>query len=195
MAATLGQLIRERRMDLNLTQEELAERIGDGVRQSEISRLERNRVSLPRRQRMEEIAAALEIPIGILLARSGWAGAETLDDAAPEGDSGLDVNAAERPGASAFGLATDDGEPLPPATDAGMHAGGDDDREDTLDREVDDGDETRSSWSRDDSETLRETSTRTESMIEQSWLRIRTSESTIERGRRSVERSQPTDSN
>ncbi len=34
MAATLGQLIRERRMELNLTQEELAERVGDGVRQS-----------------------------------------------------------------------------------------------------------------------------------------------------------------
>ncbi|MDQ3655385.1 MAG: helix-turn-helix domain-containing protein [Chloroflexota bacterium] len=79
MVATLGQLIRERRMELNLTQEELAERVGEGVRQSEISRLERNRVTLPRRQRMEQIAEALDIPIGVLLARSGWAGAETVD--------------------------------------------------------------------------------------------------------------------
>jgi len=66
-------------MELNLTQEELAERVGEGVRQSEISRLERNRVTLPRRQRMEEIAEALDIPIGLLLARSGWAGAETIE--------------------------------------------------------------------------------------------------------------------
>jgi len=79
MAPTLGQLIRERRMELNLTQEELAERVGDGVRQSEISRLEKNRVTLPRRQRMEQIAEALDIPVGVLLSRSGWAGAETFD--------------------------------------------------------------------------------------------------------------------
>ena len=67
-----------RRMDLNLTQEDLAERVGEGVRQSEISRLERNHVTLPRRQRMEQLAAALDIPIGILLARLGWAGAEAI---------------------------------------------------------------------------------------------------------------------
>lgn len=79
MPATLGQLIRERRMELGLTQEELAERVGVGVRQSEISRLERNRVTLPRRQRMEEIAQALDIPVGLLLARSGWVGAEMID--------------------------------------------------------------------------------------------------------------------
>lgn len=84
MAATLGQLIRDRRMELNLTQEELAERVGDGVRQSEISRLERNRVTLPRRRRMEELAAALDIPVGLLLARSGWVGAEVIDGEDPE---------------------------------------------------------------------------------------------------------------
>ncbi len=78
MAATLGQLIRERRMDLDLTQEQLAARVGEGVRQSEISRLERNRITLPRRQRMEQIAVALDIPLGVLLAGSGWAGAETI---------------------------------------------------------------------------------------------------------------------
>lgn len=99
MVATLGQLIRERRMELNLTQEELAERVGEGVRQSEISRLERNRVTLPRRQRMEQIAEALDIPVGVLLARSGWAGAETVDFEAAEPEDverdGPDLAAAE----------------------------------------------------------------------------------------------------
>ncbi len=94
MAVTLGQLIRERRMELNLTQEELAERVGDGVRQSEISRLERNRVTLPRRQRMEQLAEALDIPVGVLLARSGWIGAEQIDAGAPE------TMSAEPPGES-----------------------------------------------------------------------------------------------
>ncbi|MEJ7902472.1 MAG: helix-turn-helix transcriptional regulator, partial [Thermomicrobiales bacterium] len=84
MVATLGQLIRERRMELNLTQEELAERVGDGVRQSEISRLEKNRVTLPRRQRLEQLSEALDIPVGVLLARSGWTGAEQIDADAPE---------------------------------------------------------------------------------------------------------------
>jgi transcriptional regulator with XRE-family HTH domain len=73
---TLGDVIRERRIALNLTQEELAERIGDGVRQAEVSRLERGRVSLPRRKRLERIAAALDIPLGELLARAGWAAAD-----------------------------------------------------------------------------------------------------------------------
>ena len=76
MTATLGQVIRRRRMELGLTQEELAERVGDGVRQAEISRLERDRVTLPRRARLEQIAQALQLPLGVLLARSGWVGAE-----------------------------------------------------------------------------------------------------------------------
>jgi len=63
-------------MELGFTQEELAERIGDGVRQAEVSRLERDRVSLPRRARLEEIARALKLPVGMLLARSGWVGAD-----------------------------------------------------------------------------------------------------------------------
>jgi transcriptional regulator with XRE-family HTH domain len=74
-AQTLGQVIRSRRIALGLTQEELAERIGDGVRQAEVSRLERGRVTLPRRQRLAHIADALNMPVGELLASSGWAGA------------------------------------------------------------------------------------------------------------------------
>lgn len=73
---TLGQVIRTRRQALGLTQEQLAERIGDGVRQAEVSRLECDRVALPRRRRLERIAFALELPIGQLLATAGWSGAE-----------------------------------------------------------------------------------------------------------------------
>jgi transcriptional regulator with XRE-family HTH domain len=76
---TLGQAIRSRRTELALTQEELAERIGEGVRQAEVSRLERDRIGLPRRARLERIATALELPLGELLARSGWAGADTFE--------------------------------------------------------------------------------------------------------------------
>jgi transcriptional regulator with XRE-family HTH domain len=75
-ARTLGQVIRSRRIALALTQEELAERIGDGVRQAEISRLERDRVTLPRRRRLERIAAALDLSLGELLATAGWSGAD-----------------------------------------------------------------------------------------------------------------------
>ena len=75
--ATLGETIRARRDELGLTQEQLAERLGYGVRQSEISRLEHNRIHLPRRERLEQIAEALGLPLGELLAASGWSGAET----------------------------------------------------------------------------------------------------------------------
>jgi len=76
---SLGETIRVRRVALGWTQEVLAARIGGegGIcHQSEVSRLERGRVGLPRRARLERIAAALDLPLGDLLARSGWAGAE-----------------------------------------------------------------------------------------------------------------------
>jgi transcriptional regulator with XRE-family HTH domain len=80
----LAQVIRERRAELGLTQEELAERIGCGVRQADVSRLERGRVVLPRRDRLERIAAALDLAPGELLVRSGWAGADRhLDTGGP----------------------------------------------------------------------------------------------------------------
>ena len=72
MPGTLGTFIRGRRKALGLSQEQLAERLGDGVRQSEISRLERNRIALPRRGRLEQLALALDVSIGELLMRSGW---------------------------------------------------------------------------------------------------------------------------
>jgi transcriptional regulator with XRE-family HTH domain len=76
--ATLGEMIRARREELGPTQEQVAERLGEGVRQSEISRLEHDHISLPRRPRLEQLARALELPMGELLLRSGWAGAEEL---------------------------------------------------------------------------------------------------------------------
>jgi transcriptional regulator with XRE-family HTH domain len=72
MSDSLGTFIRERRQDLGLTQEQLAERIGDTFRQAEVSRLEHDRISLPRRDRLAAVAAALEVSLGELLVRSGW---------------------------------------------------------------------------------------------------------------------------
>jgi|GEM_PF-4199908 len=78
---SLGAVIRQRRIELGWTQDELAERIstnGEYVRQSEISRIENGRVALPRRERLLRLAEVLELPAGELLACSGWAGANVL---------------------------------------------------------------------------------------------------------------------
>jgi len=80
---TLGEIIRQRRTELGLTQEALAERISDGLRQADISRLENDHVTLPRRARLEKIAKALELPVGQLLAHSGWTGAEAQFSSEP----------------------------------------------------------------------------------------------------------------
>ena len=85
-ARTLGEAIRTRRRELGWSQEDLAERIDDGMRQADVSRLERGRVTLPRHQRLERIAAALGLSPGELLARSGWAGAEAAFAAPPSAE-------------------------------------------------------------------------------------------------------------
>jgi transcriptional regulator with XRE-family HTH domain len=76
---TLGQVIRARRLALGLSQEALADRVAargdEAFRQSDVSRLERGAVALPRRPRLEHLAAALDLPLGELLALSGWSGA------------------------------------------------------------------------------------------------------------------------
>jgi transcriptional regulator with XRE-family HTH domain len=95
---SLGGIIRARRRELGLTQEQLAERSGGGVRQAEISRLERSAVGLSRRRRLAAIAAALGLTEGELLRQSGWS--ETTKrsipalapSAATETFSGLDLN-------------------------------------------------------------------------------------------------------
>ena len=68
----LGTYVRERRMEMGLTQEQLAERIGETTTQAEVSRLERGHIILPRRDRMEALAEALQVSLGSLLIHSGW---------------------------------------------------------------------------------------------------------------------------
>ncbi|MDP9365390.1 MAG: helix-turn-helix domain-containing protein [Chloroflexota bacterium] len=79
---TLGAAIEARRRELGWTLEEWANRVvdagGEGFRQSDVSRLERGKVGLPRRDRLGRVAVALGLPLGELLARSGWAGAEAV---------------------------------------------------------------------------------------------------------------------
>jgi transcriptional regulator with XRE-family HTH domain len=74
-------MIQGRRLALGWTQEDLAERMaasGDAtIRQSDISRLERGKIGLPRHTRLHALAAALALPLGELLARSGGDGAVT----------------------------------------------------------------------------------------------------------------------
>lgn len=82
MPGSLGAAIKARRQQLGWSQEELAQRVaacGDGTfRQSDVSRVERGKVTLPHRARLAHIAAVLGLPLGELLARSGWMGAELM---------------------------------------------------------------------------------------------------------------------
>lgn len=71
MSTSIGRFIRERRQDLGLTQSELAARVGGGMSQSEISRLERDRIFLPGRRRLKLLAGALEVSIDDFLIGSG----------------------------------------------------------------------------------------------------------------------------
>jgi transcriptional regulator with XRE-family HTH domain len=78
-SGTLGTTIRARRQELGWSQEELAERVsavGGRIRQSDVSRLEKGKVTLPHPDRLATIAETLGVPLGELLARSGWTGAE-----------------------------------------------------------------------------------------------------------------------
>jgi transcriptional regulator with XRE-family HTH domain len=75
---TLGQVIRSRRLALGISQEALAARVSDlgsEINQADISRIELGKVELPRRRRLEYLAAALELTLGELLEASGWIGA------------------------------------------------------------------------------------------------------------------------
>ena len=99
---SLGTAILQRRMELGLTQAALAERVatcGDwGFRQSDISRLERGIVTLPHFTRMRSLATALELPVGELLAKSGWTGAEEAFPAAEQQRPGQTPAGPEKPG-------------------------------------------------------------------------------------------------
>jgi transcriptional regulator with XRE-family HTH domain len=90
---SLGQLIRERRAELGMTQEELAERIGKG--QNYLSHVERGRIQRPGREIMRAIADALDLPmVDLVVASAGWADLSDIGDAAGHGPDGeLDVTA------------------------------------------------------------------------------------------------------
>jgi transcriptional regulator with XRE-family HTH domain len=81
-ARSLGDTIKARRKEFGWSQAEFAERVathGDWTfGQSDVSRLERGNVSLPRRERLVHIAAVLGYPLGELLVRSGWVGADEV---------------------------------------------------------------------------------------------------------------------
>jgi transcriptional regulator with XRE-family HTH domain len=70
MSSPLATFIRERRQDLGLTQEQLGERVGEGVRQSEISRLEKGTLSMPHSDHLIALARALDVPFGELMMRT-----------------------------------------------------------------------------------------------------------------------------
>ena len=76
---SLGLAIKARRRELGLSQQALAARVvahGDATfRQSDVSRLECERVHLPDRARLEHVAAALGLPLAELLDRAGWTSA------------------------------------------------------------------------------------------------------------------------
>jgi transcriptional regulator with XRE-family HTH domain len=68
----LGSYIRQRRKHLGLTQEKLAEQIGEGCRMSDISRLECGHIRTLNLSMMESLAAALDISLETLpIARGG----------------------------------------------------------------------------------------------------------------------------
>ncbi|HKW78428.1 MAG TPA: helix-turn-helix domain-containing protein [Candidatus Limnocylindria bacterium] len=73
---SLGQLVREQRTRLHLTQSELARRVG--VSRSAISELEAGRIEQPRATVFARLATALGLPAAALLAAAGYPSAEIV---------------------------------------------------------------------------------------------------------------------
>jgi transcriptional regulator with XRE-family HTH domain len=73
-AETLGRTIRALRLAHRpgMTQADLADAIGGAMTQADVSNLELGKVALPRRPRLERIAAVFGVTLGELLAHSGW---------------------------------------------------------------------------------------------------------------------------
>jgi transcriptional regulator with XRE-family HTH domain len=91
MYSAIGNYVRERRQDLGLSQEQLAERVGGTYGQSDISRIERGHIELPRLATMVSLAASLEVPVGDLLIASGWFNEEhfvSLSTSSSDADNG-----------------------------------------------------------------------------------------------------------
>jgi transcriptional regulator with XRE-family HTH domain len=83
MTRTFAQVIRARRREMGLSQEQFAALLGEGVRQSEVSRLERGNVLMPRRERLQRIAEVIDVPVGELLMLTSWAEADAGAPDAP----------------------------------------------------------------------------------------------------------------
>lgn len=96
---SLGEAIRLRRVEMGMSQEELAERIGPDVRQSDVSRLERGKILFPRLERLNQIASALGISVGALLIEAGWFTDEEIARAnalgGPEPGTGIPIVVAD----------------------------------------------------------------------------------------------------
>ena len=72
MPTRFGSYIRERRQQLGLSQDQLAERMGEPYRQADISRLEDGQDEPPRLGTLNRLALALEVQVGDLLIVSDW---------------------------------------------------------------------------------------------------------------------------
>jgi len=113
---TLGEAIKARRRELGWSQEALAHRVTDqgdaAFRQSDVSRLERGKVVLPHRERLEHIATVLGLSLGELLARSGWSGWGEPSEAVMPADAAVSgFSRGVPPGTSAPTEGTAPGEP------------------------------------------------------------------------------------
>ena len=84
MTTKLGAAIRKYRDRLQLSQEELGERIGK--RQHYVSQVERGQIKRPSDANLERLVNALGITRATLFAEAGWIDApEDVDDPEPEG--------------------------------------------------------------------------------------------------------------
>jgi len=76
---SLGEAVRERRVELGLSQTELAERMDCGVQQADISRIERGYIPWPRPDLLEALAAALQMHAVELITLGGWMSADECE--------------------------------------------------------------------------------------------------------------------
>lgn len=79
----LGKVVRKRRLALGLSQIQLAERMGRGIQQSDISRIERGHLPWPRPDLLQALASALELSTLELLVLSRWMSEEDLKSYRP----------------------------------------------------------------------------------------------------------------
>jgi transcriptional regulator with XRE-family HTH domain len=70
--STFGDAIRQRRYELGMTQEQLAERTGDCLRQLDVKRLELGLILMPHWKWFERLAEALEWSVTDLMRAAGF---------------------------------------------------------------------------------------------------------------------------